>query len=320
MDIEYLLMLQDLRNGDWAFLEPIFIQVTNFITSPAYYLIMAVTYWCLCKSLGQRLCIAFTFGSLANQLLKLTFCVYRPWIRDIRVVPTAGVIGGATSYSFPSGHVHRATAMFGNFAVTAWKKNKRLLALLSLLVIVAVAFSRNFLGVHTPQDVVVSFFVTMLMVVLADRFLRWWDANPKKNTLVGVAGMALLIVSFVYINVKTYPMDYAADGTLLVDPVKMMNDSYVSFGLLLGAIIGSIVERKYIQFSTDISSKQKLLRAIPGGIILLGFILFVSPWLRQIFSIPVAYFISFSVIMFFTLAGYPAIFSWVEAKLAGMYA
>ena len=39
---------------------------------------------------------------LVNGFLKVTFCVYRPWIRDARVQPDGNAVTAATGYSFPA--------------------------------------------------------------------------------------------------------------------------------------------------------------------------------------------------------------------------
>ena len=50
-----------------------------------------------------------------------------------------------------------------------------------------------------------------------------------------------------YITLKPYPMDYV-DGKLLVDPQKMMNDSFKACGGFSGLLIGSYIERHFIRY------------------------------------------------------------------------
>ena len=57
-------------------------------------------------------------------------------------------------------------------------------------------------------------------------------------------GIAASIGILIYIQLKSYPMDYV-DGALLVDPQKMMNDSFTAAGGFIGLMIGSYIERHY---------------------------------------------------------------------------
>jgi undecaprenyl-diphosphatase len=83
---------------------------------------------------------------LLNQVLKLFFARPRP-----DVFPPLTV---EHSYSFPSGHMMAAVSVYGFIALILWKRRQRLLALMSALLIPVVGFTRIYLGVHYPSDVV----------------------------------------------------------------------------------------------------------------------------------------------------------------------
>ena len=53
-----------------------------------------------------------------------------------------------------------------------------------------------------------------------------------------------------YITVKPYPMTLNAEGKLLVDPQKMMNDGYGDIGKMMGFIIARFVEKTWIRFKS----------------------------------------------------------------------
>ncbi len=77
---------------------------------------MAVTlivYWCFSRELGQRLLFTLNGSDLLNNVLKLGFCVYRPWVREPALHPVEKALSTATGYSFPSGHSSKAGAFFG---------------------------------------------------------------------------------------------------------------------------------------------------------------------------------------------------------------
>ena len=117
MDIDFLLFLQGLRDFTAGVLDDLFVQFSVF-GEPFYALIlMGILYWCISKSMGVFVLMGWGFGRLANGFLKITFCAYRPWIRDARVKPLEAVVAKATGYSFPSGHTTNDTAVFGGPAL-----------------------------------------------------------------------------------------------------------------------------------------------------------------------------------------------------------
>ena len=50
-------------------------------------------------------------------------------------------------------------------------------------------------------------------------------------------------------------MDYVGD-VLLVDPAKMMNDSFKACGMFLGLLAGSFIERHYIHYEVPTGAKN----------------------------------------------------------------
>lgn len=66
--------------------------------------IFCIVYWAVNKKTGTWILLNFAGANLLNGFLKLTACVYRPWIKDARIIPAGDAITTATGYSFPSGH------------------------------------------------------------------------------------------------------------------------------------------------------------------------------------------------------------------------
>ena len=114
--------------------------------------------------------------------MKLTACVYRPWIRDARVVPAGDAITTATGYSFPSGHTTTAGPIYGGMAVSGRKRVKPV-AVFCVIMVALTAFSRNYLGVHTPQDVLVGLVESVLALWAAAVLFRYLDQHPVKENL-----------------------------------------------------------------------------------------------------------------------------------------
>ena len=312
MDIEYLLWLQGMREASGNVFTPFLLGLSN----AAYTWLLFVPvfiYWCISKDDGLFLLTSLAVSRFINGFIKPTVCAYRPWVRDARIIP----IGHATGYSFPSGHTMWATPICGGLIVLHRKKPA--LVWLCVIIILLTAFARNYLGVHTPQDVVIGTLLGIFSVYIAAKILKYIDGSAARGNRVMIIALILCAVELVYIKFKPYPMDYV-DGKLLVDPVKMMNDSFHGTGLMTGFFIGRYIERKYINFAVTGLTLRGIILA------LIGFV----PYYFMVFTFASAYpeiwdaltmmftahggrfVLGFSQ-MFFVVALWP----WVIMKLAG---
>ena len=80
MDIQYLLWLQDFRNSINGALDP-FVEWISLFGVRTILLLPALVYWCLSKRKGLFILYAWKISQTINALVKLTVCVYRPWVR-----------------------------------------------------------------------------------------------------------------------------------------------------------------------------------------------------------------------------------------------
>ncbi len=102
-------------------------------------------------------------STVLNQVLK--FAIQRPRPdAALRLVD----IGG---FSFPSGHSMAAMAFFGLLAWLTWRyvddpRRRAVLCALLCIMIVAVGFSRVYLGVHYASDVVGGFCASIIWLVV----------------------------------------------------------------------------------------------------------------------------------------------------------
>ena len=86
--------------------------------------------------------------------------------------------------------------------------------------------------------------------------------------LVAIVGIAIAIAVAVYSAFKPYPMDYDANGKLLVDGLKMANDTFKAVGWMAAFMVGWILERRFVKFSVEIGMQERFLRQTGG---LLGY-------------------------------------------------
>ena len=165
----------------------------------------------------------------------------------------------ATGYSFPSGHTVSASSLYGSVVENQWSK-RRWLAVICIICILLTGFSRNFLGVHTPQDVLVGLTEGIVMILIVRKASQAISDNEKTYDILTLVGILVVIAVLIYVQVKPYPMDYV-DGKLLVDPQKMMNDCFKACGAFLGLLLGSYVERHYIHYEIPFGYKNLPIQA-----------------------------------------------------------
>lgn len=269
--MDYLLWLQGVRND---VLDGFFVYVTELVTSPAVYLFVAILYWCFAKKAALTIALNLSVGSMINQTLKNVFCVYRPWIRNPKIKPVAAAMENATGYSFPSGHTQLAATEF--LSIARWQRKRTWLVVFCVLMTFLIMFSRNYLGVHTVYDVVASLMIACFVVVLMPRLLDWVEEGKYRDLIVTVVGLVVGGGLLAYLSLKSYPMDYLPDKTLVVSPRAMICDCYSAAGCFVGFFVGWILERRLLNFSTEVSGKIKWMRAIVGSGLLLTYVVFAE--------------------------------------------
>jgi hypothetical protein len=129
---------------------------------------------------------------------------------------------------------------------------------------VLVAFSRNYLGVHTPQDVLVGIVAGTLVMYLTMKLMQWIKVHPEKDLPTACIGVGLAVAVAIYAAVKPYPVDTDAAGKVLVEGAKMANDTFKGVAWCIAFLTGWILERRFVQFSTDISMMKRITRLTIG--------------------------------------------------------
>ena len=300
--MEYLLWLQSIRSDA---LNIILMAATDFITSPVVYVGIALLYWCFNKRAGCFIAMNISFGSMINQALKNTFCVMRPWIRNSNIKPVPAAMETATGYSFPSGHTQVASSEFLSLAV--WQKKRKWLVSVCIFITMLVMFTRNYLGVHTLEDVLVSLGVSLLVIFANDKLLTWVDSGKNRDlTILGI-GLVISAVFLIYITIKPYPINP------LCPPEEMITDCYSAGGCVVGFLIGWVCERHILNFKTDVLKSAKAIRGIVGTILLLMLVIFLMKPMEALHPYG-GEFGFFALTFIFILFIYPAIFMIWERK------
>ena len=254
----FLYFLESIRNPifDW-----IFATVTH-IGEETFFLAFAIIFfWCVNKREGYFILITGLVGTVVNQVAKLIFRIPRPWVLDPEFNIIESARAEATGYSFPSGHTQNVAGTFG--AIAAYEP-RRWKTAVCVIIIALVGFSRMYLGVHTPLDVVVSLLVALGIILLL-RPVFATDESFKKYMPYVVIGSVILSLGFL-----AYVLAIGGDNTL--DPHNYqsgLKNACTLLGCTAGLVVVHFVDSKYINFDTKAKWYAQLLKlAIGLGIIL----------------------------------------------------
>ena len=311
MDLDYLIFLQGLRN-DWGG-EGLFTLVSALPKSALTAAIPAILFWCFNKQAGIFLLFNATCGRVINELLKGIFCVYRPWIKDAAIIPAGEALKEASEYSFPSGHTQFTTAIYGGFAFFYRKVLPKPAIFFFALIVLLVAFSRNFLGMHTPQDVLVAIIYSIGLFCAAEKIFAWIGKDKERQLLFFVGGLIICAAIFLFLYFRAYPQDFL-NGKIIVDPLLARADAFDALGFGLAFFLGWFLEQRFINFKTKISNKDRLWRVIIGFAVLGVIAVVIYPLMKVLFSVEAYKFFKAFLPFFSILFVIPLIFTRVEQR------
>lgn len=255
--MEFLYLLEKIRLPG---LNELMLAVTELGGELPFLVAALIVFWCVDKRQGYYVLSVGFLGTLTNQFMKLWFRIPRPWVLDPEFTILEQAREAATGYSFPSGHTQNSVGTFGALAVT--NKNKWVRGICLALVIL-VPFSRMYVGVHTPADVLVA--AAMAIVFLAVLYPVIYK-NDGKNIPVLLAVMTLLAVAFL-LFVELYPFQMDIDLHNLESGVK---NAYTLLWSLVGLIIVYLVDQRYLHFDTKAVWWAQVLKVAFGLLVVLA--------------------------------------------------
>ena len=252
MDMEFLRLLEGLRT---PFGDLVMQVVTLFGEETLFMVIAMIVLWCVNKKQGFFLLYVGFFGAALNQMLKLICRIPRPWVRDPSFTIVESAREAATGYSFPSGHTQSAGGtFFGSARFTSCKWIRAA----SIAIVLLVAFSRMYLGVHTPADVGVSLLISgALVLVFWPLFNRSWE-NTNKALLLSAVLVTYSVCTVVYAELAA-----AANpgNETLLHGVKT---TYQLLGTSIGFLFVKWIDDRYIRFDTKAPLPVQLVKVLGG--------------------------------------------------------
>lgn len=233
--MEFLYYLESIRS---PFLDYFFKFWTLFGDETLNFALICLVYWCIDKKLAYKIAFTMFISGMIVQNMKISFRVDRPWIRDPNFTTVEGALDTATGYSFPSGHTQGAASVFGTIALSIKKLHYRILC---VFVILMVAMSRMYLGVHTLADVTVGLIIAVIVTVICSFVFDKLNTSKRFDIIITVifALLSLFTLIFAIILLKN---DYIK--------VNNASDCCKLAGAGLGVAVGLFVERKFVKFDT----------------------------------------------------------------------
>lgn len=257
MDILYA--LEKIRTPFW---NGVMSAVTQLGGEMIFIVAAVVVFWCVSKWEGYYLMTIAFCGTVLNQFLKLICRVPRPWVRDPNFTIVESARAEATGYSFPSGHTQNAIGLFGGMARWGGRRWVRLgLTALALVI----AFSRMYLGVHTPADVGVSLVLAAALVLGLYPLMRRAQEKPR---YMGYVLAAMLVVSGAFVVfVEAYGFSADTDAENLASGI---GNAWKMLGAVAGMTLAWLLDRRYIHFETQAVWWVQVIKVAVGMALLLA--------------------------------------------------
>lgn len=257
MDILYA--LEKIRTPFW---NGVMSAVTQLGGEVIFIVAAVVVFWCVSKWEWYYLMTIAFCGTVLNQFLKLICRVPRPWVRDPNFTIVESARAEATGYSFPSGHTQNAIGLFGGMARWGGRRWVRLgLTALALVI----AFSRMYLGVHTPADVGVSLVLAAALVLGLYPLMRRAQEKPR---YMGYVLAAMLVVSGAFVVfVEAYGFSADTDAENLASGI---GNAWKMLGAVAGMTLAWLLDRRYIHFETQAVWWVQVIKVAVGMALLLA--------------------------------------------------
>lgn len=255
--MEFLYLLEKIRLPG---LNEFMLTITHLGAETAFLVTALIIFWCVSKRQGYYILSVGFVGTITNQFMKLWFRVPRPFELDpdFHCLPEA--FEGAGGFSFPSGHTQSSVGTFGGIANSV--KNKWIRGI-AIAIAILVPFSRMYVGVHTPQDVLVATVIALVLVFAFKPLVYGKDGKCMPILLVAMGVLAVGYLCFV----ELYRFPQNVNIARLESGIE---SAYTLLGALLGLLLVYFVDEKWLRFPTKAVWWAQILKVVLGLAIVLA--------------------------------------------------
>ncbi len=292
--MEFLKLLEAIRTPFW---DRVFSLITHLGGETTLIALALIVFWSVGKAHGLYLLTVGCVGTALNQFLKITFRIPRPWVRDPSFTIVESARADAGGYSFPSGHTQNGVGTLGTIAVTTKHRGfKIFLWVLAALV----SFSRMYLGVHTPADVLVSVVLALVLIFALRPLFRTLEDHPIRGLWILIVLFALNVLYLLYAALWPFPAD--ADWEQMSHGLE--NAAKLT-GALAGMTLGYWIDLRWTRFSPKAPLCGQVLKCLLG----IGILLALKEGLKPVLGDGIwAGGIRYGLLTLFAGAGWPLTF------------
>ena len=266
-ELELVKLLQSFRSEFSDFLFQVF---TMFGEELVIIGILGFFYWVYNKKIGEIMGISVFVSLALNSTIKTLFQRLRPYQVDSSIVNIRPETSGG--YSFPSGHTQGAATVFS--AVGFFLK-KRWISITVGIIILLVAISRLYIGVHYLSDVVVGAMLGIGISWVFAKYLTKKEDNQRiYRVILFVAGFILLIITLLHRFV--FEIQVLPNSTNAFIFLDRLEDGYKMVGAMLGFVLGLAYEKKHVQFEQHKRVIPNLVRFALGVVVVMAIRLSLS--------------------------------------------
>ena len=243
-----------------------FFATVTHLGEETFFLALAILfYWCISKRQGYYILFTGLIGTVINQFLKILCRIPRPWIIDPNFKPVGAAVEEATGYSFPSGHTQNVA---GTYGCIGRYNHQRWLKITCLVIILLVAFSRMYLGVHTPLDVTVSLGIAAALVFGLHFVFRTEESTDKYMPWLIAVSLALAVGFAIYVSLLS-ASDFKSSADL-ANLASARKNAATLLGCLIGLAVVYPIDRYLVKFDTKARWYSQVIKLCIGVGIVLG--------------------------------------------------
>jgi len=232
--IEIIQYLAQFRS---PWLNTFFLSVSGLGSTLGYLVLFCILWWGFSWKIGARVFAALILSVYLNAVIKDWVAQPRPFVyADIESVTEPGEFG------FPSGHAQHAALVW---SLLAAHFRKRWFTVFAAAMVLLIGFSRVYLGVHFPTDVLAGW---LLGGILAKAYLRWSEPSIDWARRLSFERQMLL----------------ALGVPMILTALHATPNTAMALGALAGALVGLVLARRQHLYPDEDPAPKRRERLLVG--------------------------------------------------------